>query len=54
MYVDCVLDVPDDVLSVLLLLSLVSCLLFLNVVFGFLADLFPSKLILTLSLSSSF
>ena len=46
-YADCVLDV----LSVVLLLSMVSCLLFSEV--GFFADLFPSKLILTLSLPSS-
>ena len=39
-------------LYVLLLLSMVSHLLFLDV-FDFFADLFPSKLILTLSLPSS-
>ena len=39
-YVDCVLDILDDVLSVSLLLSLVSCLFFLDVVFDFFADLF--------------
>ena len=50
-YVDCELDVLDDVLYVLLQLSLVSRL-FLDV-FDFFADLFPSKLILTLSLPSS-
>ena len=53
---DCVLDVLDDVLSVslLLLLSLVSCLLFLDLVFDFFADFFfSSNLILTLSLFCS-
>ena len=38
--VDCVMDVLGDVLSVLLLLSLVSCLLFLDLLFGFFAEFF--------------